>query len=134
MGPRLRQVTLLLVAVGYGAAGVWFFAAPEAVESLGLQLQGASGSAEVRAMYGGLQLGLGLYFLVALRRPSWERPALRVALFTVGGLGLGRAAGVLMSQAFTPLLLGLVALEFAGAVLCGVALRSTGGSAESASQ
>ena len=130
----MRQATLLLVAVGYGAAGVWFFAAPEAVGPLGLQLQGASGPAEIRAMYGGLQLGLGLYFLVALRRPSWERPALQVALFTVAGLGLGRAAGVLMSRAFTPLLLGLVALEFAGAILCALALRATGESSESAPQ
>ena len=94
----------LLAGVGVGAVG------PESV----------AGSTELRAMYGGLELGLGLFCLLGLLRPAYLAPALAMSTLALAGLGAGRLAGILLA-APTPLLLKLLLSEVVSAGLNAVA-------------
>ena len=114
----------MVVALGYGVAGVLFFIAPEFVMTLGIALESPAGQAEVRAMYGGLQIALGIYLLMGVWRQSWERGALRLALFSLTGLGLGRTAGLLWADSTAPVLVSFACLELAGASAAWLALRA----------
>lgn len=85
---------LRLVAVVCIAFGVAFFALPELVGWAGLLALGPEGRGEVRAVYGGLLLVLGIVILEGLRRPD-RRAWLEVAALVFGGLAAGRVAGLL---------------------------------------
>jgi len=86
--------------IGSGLAwcgfGVWLWLFPETINGVGLTLEGATGKVEVRAVYGGLELGLGCFLLWASRHPSRYRTGLVAALFMVAGIGMGRASGIAM--------------------------------------
>ncbi|MBW2316789.1 MAG: DUF4345 family protein [Deltaproteobacteria bacterium] len=53
----------------------------------------ATGSTELRAMYGGLQAGIGALCLVAVLRDEFVRPALVTVAFLVAGLASTRLVG-----------------------------------------
>ena len=75
--------------------GVYCLLAPHALAaSAGLTAVSATGTTELRAMYGGLQMAIGLLAAFALFRGSL-RPAALVALgFLTLGLGTGRLFGM----------------------------------------
>lgn len=99
----------LLTGVGVGAVGPQSVAAPT----------------ELRAMYGGLEIGLGLSCLLGLRRPAWQAPTLAMCTLALAGLGSGRLIGILLDGA-TPLLLMLLLSEILSAALNGAALLRSG--------
>jgi hypothetical protein len=59
----------------------------------GVAATSATGSTEIRAMYGGLQAGIGALALAALLRADLVRPALLALAFLAGGLFLSRLSG-----------------------------------------
>jgi len=70
---------------------------------------------ELRAMYGGLQAGIGTLALLACFRPGLRVPALTTLLFLTGGLALARTLGVAVDgglSSYTAMGLGF---EFASA-------------------
>ena len=76
---------------------------------------------DLRAIYGGLNTGLGVGLLASVRVPALHRPGLALIAATLGVVAVGRAAGMLTSgfdRSVTPVFLGLEAL---GAVLAAVA-------------
>jgi hypothetical protein len=62
-------------------------------EAAGVAATSATGTTEVRAMYGGLQAAIGALCLFALARPALRSPVLLVLCFLTGGLALARAVG-----------------------------------------
>jgi hypothetical protein len=81
------QIAALLVL------GLAYFIRPEEMTSLsGALLMGNAAVTEVRAYYGGLQLGLAAYLAMALLRMDLLRPALLVLLYS--SLALARIAGL----------------------------------------
>ena len=66
-------------------------------EAAGVAFTTTTGEIEVRAMYGGLQAGIGLLALLAAFRVDLERPALLMLAFLCAGLGLARLSGALAS-------------------------------------
>ena len=75
--------------------GIFCFFQPGALnEFAGLAASTATANTELRAMYGGLQAGIGSLSLLAALRPAWVRPALVVLAFLSCGLAIGRLGGV----------------------------------------
>ena len=77
----------------------------------------------MRAVYGGLELGLGVFFAAAVTRPAWHRPGLLLAALAFGGLAAGRLVAWLVVGLPEPLGLALHAAEVLGLGLALVALR-----------
>ena len=110
----------ILVFVGFGAA---FLVAPVALLApLGIELRTDAAVIEIRAVYGGLQLGIGACLLgCALRRESTS-VGLRLAATTLGGLVLVRLFAMVVAGAFSALLAALAAAELLGAGINATAL------------
>ena len=122
--PRLSLVLSGLCFVGFGG---WILYQPEQLfRILDLTRPPPILQVEIAAMYGGLELGLGVFFLVAAGRGRWVRAALAAQVATFGGLGVGRVIGMALHGPATRLYLGFLAFEIAGAVLGFFAFRQAG--------
>lgn len=122
---RLPTVTLLITAGTYAGFALWLGTTPEALlAAFGIEATTPGMRTEIRAFYGGLELGLAAAMLVL-----WRRGDLAAALL-VGGLPLlGSAAGRLLGQiADGPagLHLAFAALEAFGGGLCLLAATKVG--------
>ncbi len=118
--PRL---TLATVGVLFVVVGLAFLANPvDMAAFLSLRL-GTRDHIEIRAVEGGLRLGLGIFFLVASRRDRWIRAALGSVI--LGGLGLafGRAIGMVVERQFDGVQLGVLGLELGTAVVAAAAFK-----------
>ena len=81
-----------LLFIGYG---LWCLAWPSVVaDQTGMMLTSGVASAEVRAMYGGLQTAIGLLALLGLLRPGAQAAVLLALGFLFVGLASGRAIGI----------------------------------------
>lgn len=124
---RLPAVSLALTVIAFGVPGATFVTKPDLLAVAGVAIMGPSGATELRALYGGLELGLAAFFAVAVRRRAWHRPALLLQVLTFAGLVLGRAYGLLVDGAPGRATLGLMTLEGLGLVVGLVALRALSG-------
>lgn len=115
---------VVLAGLGFLGYGVAFLIAPEAtLAGAGLQLTGIGGNVELRAFYGGLELGLGLWLIFAGLNDKLLRSALWLTLASNGGIGCSRLLGLALGGAWNPFFgyalpweLGFAALA-AGALL-----------------
>ena len=82
-----------LILAGYGAACLVSPALPAAY--MGVELGSAGGPVEFMAMYGGLQLAAGLYFMRCGIASSRVLEGIRLMAVLFAGLGLARLAGLL---------------------------------------
>src|SRR5688500_6377603 len=87
---RLAKITLLLTAAGFLLFGTLFLINPRMLEKTGAALLTPTSRFEVRAFYGGFELGLGVFFLLASMRPAWFRVALTAQVVGFAGLVGGR--------------------------------------------
>jgi hypothetical protein len=77
---------------------------------------------EIRAFYGGLQFGIGLFLVWCLRTPSRTYQGLLLAGLAVGGAGLARMFGILFYHAPTSHHLANLGIELVTVVLVAIAL------------
>lgn len=83
------------------SAGMWFlyglycFLAPRALLAGGVVAATATGTAELRAMYGGLQMALGVLAILGLMRADMTRGALITLGLVTAGLGSTRLLAAL---------------------------------------
>ena len=73
-------------------------------------------------MYGGLELGLGMFFGVAIAKPQWRRPALVAQTLGLSTLAAARLAGIVRDRPRGALMKALFAAESAAAVMGAIAL------------
>jgi len=97
--------------------GTWLFAIPSALEGIGIQLTTAEAIIDVRATYGGLELGLAAFLFIAQGRPDWHRAALLLSALCIGGFGVGRLGGILIAGESTALMWFFLAIEVVGAAV-----------------
>lgn len=120
---KLARFALFASALAFGGTGLAFLLRPEAMTAvIGIELGGTVAVADVRAVYGGLELGVATFLVWAARRPATWRPALVGLVSLFGGLVLGRLASLALDGwPESPGLL-LAGFELAGLVLAGAAL------------
>ena len=119
----LPRISLGLVGTTFILLGLAFLFSPERMALIvGLEVQKPRPLIEVQAMYGGFELGLGTFFLVAAARTRWIRAALAAQVLGLAGLASGRLVGLTQSRP-DRLMLVFAVVEIAGAVVGGVAFR-----------
>jgi hypothetical protein len=116
-----------ILLVGNGAAfalyGLVCVFSPEIVgESSGMELPGPSSLTEVVAMYGGLQMGIGLLFLSCAFRPARVEGGLRLMVVLLGSLALARTVG-LLAYGFSAYNVGALVYESLAALAAFVAIK-----------
>jgi len=90
------RIFLALSGLVWFPYGVYLFFAPGYLaDAAGIVSTTATGNIELRAMYGGLQAGIGLLALAGALRPAWLRPVLFAGCFLFGGLALTRLLAAL---------------------------------------
>ncbi|MBV8049897.1 MAG: DUF4345 domain-containing protein [Acidobacteriaceae bacterium] len=124
---KISQLALITAASGFAGFGFASLIRPTILERVDVHARSAQATTELRAMYGGMELGLGAFFLTAMFRPEWEQAALAAQAMGLGGLAASRLAGVLHDRPKGPLMKALVLAEGSAALLAAVALAKRGG-------
>ena len=123
----LAPWVLGLAGLGFLGFGVAIVLAPAAVLG-GVGITGsAAGLVELRAFYGGLELGLGGFLLACARRPDWRRAGLWLVALGNGGIAAARLLGIAQSGEFTPFFAGALAWELGFTLAAILALRGKTG-------
>ena len=123
MTAMIDRLLILVSALIFAGFGTWIFVMPEALEMVGITLTSGEARADIRATYGGLQLGIAAFLLIVQSRPEWYRAGLLMALCGAAGLSTCRLVGMLVDGGATPLMLVFFAVEAFGVVVLTVALR-----------
>jgi hypothetical protein len=120
--PRIVVVGSALPFLGIGAA---FLVAPAGMGGLvDVALASATARQDLRAVHGGLQLGVGALLLGAGLSRAWLRAGLALELAAFGGLALGRLVSLIADGAPSALGLALWGAELVGLSLGVVAWRA----------
>ena len=90
---------------------------------IGVNVPVGRGMVEARGMYGGLQLGLGLFMIAATIRERWLRPGLSAAAFCFGCMAGGRLLGMFLIKDYAGPALIKVIIEVIGALVATIAFR-----------
>jgi len=89
------RILLGLTGVAFAGYGVYCaYDLDMIVRLTGIAFRSPSAAVESRAMYGGLQTGLGLLFLNSAVNPRMTAYGLVAMVFVLGGLAVGRALGI----------------------------------------
>jgi hypothetical protein len=124
---RAARAILGLFGVIFVGVGLCYLGFPvEGAEIVGIRLDTPMAKADLRAVYGGLDLAIGLLLLRSARRGE-VLVGLRIQVYAFGGLLLGRALGQTLDSPSNQLLVWLVAIELCGfvsAITAGRRLRS----------
>ena len=105
-----------LTFIAYGLASLFSPAIPAGLASL--TMSNGDAYAEIGAMYGGLQTGLGLFCALALLKPEFYRSGLLLLVLGIGALALARMVSMLTTQApLTPYSYGALTYELVTALL-----------------
>jgi len=115
---RLARWVVGLSCVVYTVAGVPFLLFPAQMTAfVGVSLSSVTADNDVRAVYGGVAVGLAFFLGMATRRDDWLVPALWVIALTLGGLALGRFISWGVAGIPEPLGLAMHVAEVAGLLL-----------------
>ena len=106
---RLFLAASALIWLPYGL--LCFFAPTLLAEVAGVASISTTGTIEIRAMYGGLQVALGVLAGAALFRESLQRPALFTLAFVCGGLFMARLLGAVLDTEFSSYTVGALIFE-----------------------
>ena len=107
------RVFLAIAGVLYAGLGIWCTLAPKSTSrKVGFSLEGDSGMSEFITVYGGLEVGLALIFLLPLYSPEATRYSLLSCLLVHACLVIFRAGSLLLHRDFGPFTLKLAAGEW----------------------
>lgn len=116
------KVILLVDAIAFLCVGACFLVTPGwLMPKVGLEAASGTALADVRAVYGGLDAGLGLFLLLCLKN-AWTAQGLWCATIVFAALAAGRTIGVFADAPHTSMTYGLLSTELAGLVLSAIAL------------
>lgn len=123
--PAFTRIMLYVGALTFLVFGLWLLVNPAGLAATGLPVEpGSLWRVEIRAFYGGLEIGFGTFLLLCARRPGWALPGLTAAALVLCGAGLARAAGLVLDHRADTSMLAAVAAELGGAVLSAAAYRA----------
>ena len=119
----LERLSLLLAALAFGGFGVWLLIQPTALSAVDITLATATARTEIRGFYGGLELGLAVFFTACAIRPEWHRPGLFAQAATLFCIAAGRLVGLAIDGGDTAIV-AFMLLEFLGGAIGLFALKT----------
>lgn len=120
---RFAIIVLLLAGLGFLAFGAWLLVDPTGgLARVGIGSLNTGGTIELRAFYGGLEVGLGLFLLACAWHPEWRVPGLWLVLLANLAIGLARVYGIASTGVFNAFFGWALAWEFGFPLLAALAL------------
>ncbi len=117
------RLVLWLSGLGFLAFGAAFMLDPlGTLAATGIVVSGDLAAAELRAFYGGFELGVGALILASDLAARHRPYGLLLTLGAYGGIAIGRAIGMLAGSVATPFLWFALAVEGVLATLALIAL------------
>jgi hypothetical protein len=107
----MERLFVALAASVFAGFGLWLFIDPGALAGIGIELTQPAARIDVRATYGGFELGLASALMYCAYADRWISPALLVSTCAIAGFGLGRLGGIVIEGQGTPLMWTLLAIE-----------------------
>lgn len=121
-----RVLVLVLAGLGFLGFGLWFLVDPVApLAAIGIRTEGAAATAEFRAFYGGLEVGLGALLIAAAACRTQHRAGLWLVLAANGGIAFGRLIGIMLDGVWVPFFAYALAWELGFTALATIGLRRT---------
>ena len=106
------KIFLLITAVIYGGLGGWALLDPVSfVDEVGLTIKSSLGSSEIRSVYGGINLLIGLFAFAVLFQNKHEELFMKILIFVILGILLGRAVSLIFGELNSAFLWGFTAFE-----------------------
>ena len=105
------QILIVIAALIFTGFGVWFLIKPGALAGIGIELSGRSARTDIRATYGGFELGVAAFLFWCAAREDWHHVGLVAATLFVAGFGVGRGVGILVEGGATAFMWSLLAIE-----------------------
>ena len=120
---RQQPVVLALCGIAMVYIGWTGLSAPAALmDPLGIPLAGPAARNEIRAAYGGMHVGIGLFLLATALRAELRAVGLWASLCIMGGLVAGRLVSITVEGSPGGFALGLMAVEGVAAAASAVLL------------
>ena len=118
-GLRIGAIVMIVLgALTFVGIGIWYVIDPGAMNAGGeIIYTTAHAENEVRAIYGGLELGLGLFYVWSLFDRGRYKSALVVLGLTIGCAGLSRFVGMVANGAWEQSTIIYGVSEFTGGVV-----------------
>ena len=121
---KLARFLLFASALIFIIVGAGFLVIPRPyADVLEISLPTAMARTDVRATYGGLELGFGIFLILCVVRREWIRPGLWALALATGGFATGRLIGFLAEGTISNFMLVFLALEVVVTLLAVVLLR-----------
>lgn len=121
---KLARSVVFASALIFIVVGAGFLLIPrQCADILEISLPTAMARTDVRATYGGLELGFGIFLILCVVRHEWMRPGLWALALTVGGFATGRLVGLIAEGTINNFMLFFLVLELAVALLAVFLLR-----------
>lgn len=116
----MARILLSIVGLAYLALAAWCIAKPATTAaSVGFDLRPGGGQSEYLAVYGGLQIGLGLMFLWPWLRPEDTTLVLGACLLVHASIVVCRAIGFVLFSGIETTTYALAVVEWAIVLACG---------------
>jgi len=120
----LTRICLWTNAVLFLSVGIAFALFPlEMAALVEVDAPTAMAKTDIRAVYGGIDLGLGLFFCVCATYPRQAITGLRLGAVVLAAMAITRFSGIVLDGAQPTLTYQLWATELLGAAACLLALR-----------
>ncbi len=124
---KLARFSIFLTAAAYGAIGLIFLVDPVYWGStVDISLPTPTAIIDLRATYGGCMFAIAIFFIYSLKNSSLIRAGLIFQAISLGGFGLARLVGILMTPPSRGIMYYLLAAEVFGASLAVYCLSRLG--------
>jgi hypothetical protein len=122
---KFPVIWLWIVCILFVGFGVGFIVMPAELAELltGAAPRKASAIIDMRATYGGVALGVGLFIGMCARRPEWLPAGLVAALLTSACLGAARLLGIIVDGSPNAFMVVFLLTEVASVALSAIARR-----------
>tara|TARA_B100000401_G_scaffold361911_1_gene259646 strand:- start:232 stop:621 length:390 start_codon:yes stop_codon:yes gene_type:complete len=108
----ITKIFLVITAIIYGGLGGWALIDPVSfVNEVGLTINSSLGSSEIRSVYGGINLLIGLFALATVFQNKHEELFMKVLIFIIIGILLGRVVSLIFGELNSAFLWSFVAFE-----------------------
>jgi Domain of unknown function (DUF4345) len=121
---KLARSLLFASALIFIIVGAGFLVMPrQYADVIEISLPTAMARTDVRATYGGLEFGFGVFLILCVVRQEWIRPGLWALALATGGFATGRLVGFVAERTISHFMLGFLALELVVTLLAVGLLR-----------
>lgn len=110
---------LMYLVLGYA----FIFRFESVAASLDIAAESGSAAIEIVTVYGGLEIGMGLLFLLAVFKWNWRSFSLQLLTFSYACFVVGRLAGMAMHEVSDNLTYQLLGFEMVGLLISAALLK-----------